>query len=442
MNPKFYVLGTTWAATLTGAYVAGNATSAPPAESTPPAAKPASAEQAITAESTAVQNAPSPGGPVIPSETEAGGEATQPGALETILAGDMSREAWMKATLEAMSYDSAQLESALARIRSMPPSRQRNRLIYDLFHRWGQVDGDRALQFAESLPSLQDRNHAVGEVLEGWASQDSVSALAWLEASSADLPARVYSDYLDDIIEGFASTNPTAAFQYAKNLPEDTMADRRNKERAMREVVDAMVEQNRISEAIDMTMTMDESRSRNETLEEIVDEWAEVDPLAARDFVESMRGDPAFDSMQRDLLREWAENDPVAAAEYVDSLDPDDPNLPSLATSLVERWTRYDLDSAAQWLNSIPPSPEMDRAVAIFSMRAAQDDPGTALTSWVPSISDSGMQDRLTRGIAPLLKEQNPEAFEEYLSQSDFSEEFKEQLRNAEPNFRRRGRWW
>ncbi|MGE9295778.1 MAG: hypothetical protein ACQKBV_05775 [Puniceicoccales bacterium] len=443
MNSKWLLFAAAWVATLVGAYIVGQSTSSSPAaQSVASAAQiaKANAQQRGADDSLAAELAEANAEATL-AEEEAADALEETKAFNAMLSGDMSRETLMKATLEALSYDSDELEAAIAQLQQMPPSRERSQLLYEMLNRWGQIDPNRALAYANGIESMQDRSRAMGEVLEGWGARDPVSALAWLDKSGAELGARAYGNYLENIMEGYAETNPSSAFRFAQNLPEDTQMARRTKHSVMRDVVDAMVSQNKIQEAIDLTVSMEDGRMRTETLEEIIDEWTEADPLAAKAFLESMADDPAFADMQRDFLRGWAESDPVAASEWLNTLDPEDPNMPHLATSLVERWTRYDINAAADWLNSVPQSPEMDRAVAIFSMRAAQDDPRTALESWVPSISNEEMRDRMTRSIAPQFREQDPEGFEEYLTASDFTDEVKQELREAQPRGGRRG-WY
>lgn len=368
---------------------------------------------------------------------------SESGAFTGFLSGDFTPETLIRARLEALSYDSDQLASAMDQLYAMAPSRERNELMYELLTRWGKLDPYNALAFAGGIESMELQNRAMGEVLEGWASTDPVSALKWLDTNGVEFPARIYGDYLGDIMEGYAQTNPQLAFAYVEGLPSDTVGNRRIRDRALREVIDVMVEQNNISMAIELTTAMDDDSSRTNALSEIVDEWAEMDPLAAKDFVESMADDPAYAEMQRAVLREWADDDPVAASEWLGTMDPEDPNLPRLATSLVERWTRYDLNAAAEWLNEAPSSPEMDRAVGIFSMRAAQDDPQNALT-WAQSVSDDRTRQRLENQIIPMFREQDPQAFEDYLADSDYSDDKKQQYRELEvrDGGRRWGGWW
>jgi len=443
MKSKWIFFAALWIASLAAAFIIGQGSNTPVSGDTSDSANSLSAntkqDRAALAKDDGFADADGLAEDVQEEQRSAGKAAS---AFSLLANGELSRENWMKATLEAMTYNSEQLETALGQVMEMPASRQRDQIIYEMLARWGALDPQKALAFAENIQSLEMRNRGMGEVLEGWAMADPASALNWLDTNGMQLSARVYGDYLEDIIEGYAQNNAASAFQYVMNLPEDISSDRRIKQGALREVIDAMVEQNQISQALDLTLTMEESDMRNRALSEIVDEWAERDPLAAKAFIESMPDDPAYADMQRSLLSEWAEDDPVAAAEWLSSLDPETSDQARLATSLVANWTRYDMEAAANWLNSLPASPELDRAVGIYSMRAAQDDPEIAL-GWAKSVNDDRQRERLESRILPLLREQDTEAFEAYLTDSSYSDEQKQQLRDAEirDGYRRWGRW-
>lgn len=440
MNSKWIFFTALWIASLAAAYFIGHTST----DETAPSG--VASAQASKSGKQAVDSVGAEGGDLSASGANAMAEnASQQvasrarSAFDALANGDLSRQAWMQATLEAMTYDSGELASALETAMALPSSRQRDELVYDLLSRWGALDPDQALAFANKIPSMEMRNRSIGEVLEGWASADPVSALTWLNQNGSLYTSRIYGDYLEDIIQGYAQNNAISAMQYVNGLPEGTVADRRIKEGALREVINAMVEQDKISAALDMTIAMAEGRLRNEAMQEIVDEWAERDPLAAKAFIESMADDPAYGDMQRALLSEWAEDDPEAAAEWLSSLDPETSNQAQLATSLVANWTRYDMEAAANWLNSLPQTPELDRAVGIYSMRAAQDDPAAALT-WAKSVSSQEQRERLEYSILPMLREQDPEAFESYLAASDYSDDKKKQFRELQP--REGGRRW
>lgn len=440
MNSKWLFFAALWIATLAAAYYVGSSSTDSVAPSS--AAAPQTFAQAQQADgqtaTSAAEKIEDAAEDFLAEDERAATERGEPGGFDSLTNGDFSRQAWMKATLEAMSFDSDELQSALDTALLLPASRQRDRLVFELLERWGSLDPQNALAFAEGISSMEMRNRGIGQVLEGWAAADPVSALNWLNQNGGEFTARIYGDYLEDIVEGYAQNNAVSAMQYVQGLPEGTVADRRIKHGAMREVINAMVEQDQINAALDMTMAMEDGRMRNEALEEIVDEWAERDPLAAKAYIESMSDDPAYGEMQRSLLSEWAEDDPEAAAEWLSSLDPETTDQARLATSLIANWTRYDMEAAANWLNSLPQTPELDRAVGMYSMRAAQDDPAAALT-WANSVSNQEQRDRLERMILPMLREQDTDAFEAYLAASDYSDDKKQQYRELEL---REGRGW
>ncbi|MEN8724979.1 MAG: hypothetical protein ABF325_05360, partial [Lentimonas sp.] len=131
------------------------------------------------------------------------------------------------------------------------------------------------------------------------------------------------------------------------------------------------------------------------------------------------------------LVDEWAENDPAAAAAWLSGLDTEDPAVARAASDVIREWTRYDLTASAEWLNSLPVSADIDRAVASYTMRAAQEDPRTAM-SWAESISSDWARYRMMKSVAETWKSEDPDAFEAYVEASELSAEQKEDLRKAE----------
>src|SRR5690606_29654394 len=90
-----------------------------------------------------------------------------------------------------------------------------------------------------------------------------------------------------------------------------------------------------------------------------------------------------------------------------------------------------DLNESAAWLNTLPPSPELDRAIASYTYRAAQEDPAGAM-GWAESISNDRMRTRMMQQVARSWKIENPQSFEVYLDESEFTEDEKEALRRVE----------
>ncbi|MDP4694669.1 MAG: hypothetical protein NWS00_08980, partial [Opitutales bacterium] len=63
--------------------------------------------------------------------------------------------------------------------------------------------------------------------------------------------------------------------------------------------------------------------------------------------------------------------------------------------------------------------------------RAAQEDPANAM-SWAESVTSDRMREHLMGQVAANWKQDDAEGFETYLNTSDFTDEQKEQLLNAE----------
>jgi hypothetical protein len=105
-----------------------------------------------------------------------------------------------------------------------------------------------------------------------------------------------------------------------------------------------------------------------------------------------------------------------------------------LLASVVRDWANYDLDSPGQFLNSLPASSNKDTAVSIFALRAAQEDPQSA-EQWVGTISDPGMQQRVSMGVAFQMLQQDPGNFSAFVSSNTLlSDQQKQMLQNIPPD--------
>ena len=129
-------------------------------------------------------------------------------------------------------------------------------------------------------------------------------------------------------------------------------------------------------------------------------------------------------------IGEWAESDPAAAAAWLSNLSAEDPAYRQATTQITREWTRYDLTASSEWLNSLPASPELDRAVATYTYRAAQEDPPTAM-SWAESINNASIRERMMLQVAANWKNYDPQGFTNYLDNSDLNEKEREQLKTA-----------
>ena len=358
-------------------------------------------------------------------------EAVRSATARVDTAGAATGEAEAEDTFEQLRTQSSamtrQLLNAALAVPISDPGRSET--INQLLEQLAASDPLAALEFADGIASLRDAERARNNILEVWASNEPMAALAWADSALADVPYNLRNSQMEAIIRGFAETNPKGAFNYANALSEATTSELRLKNRLLSEVIETQIGGGGLAEAQTTIALMPDGPSKENLQRELVNEWAAFDPLSAAAYVQGL-GSDASTGMKTALIGEWAESDPAAAAAWLSNLSTEDPAYSHATTQITREWTRYDLTASSEWLNSLPASPELDRAVATYTYRAAQEDPPTAM-SWAESINNANMRNRMMQQVAANWKNDDPEGFTSYLDNSDLNEEQREKLETA-----------
>ncbi|MBC2596036.1 hypothetical protein H5P28_17350 [Ruficoccus amylovorans] len=364
-------------------------------------------------------------------------------AVAAYLANPGSRLARQQLSLMIQSLGADEISGALAMIEEMPAGSNRDRLLAELVGQWATYDPQAAIVYAQSLPSMQLSNFALNEALQGWARVDPQNALAWWSSDANTVSGREGNRQLDSILRGYSELDPFGAFQYVSAMSEDSVEGRRLKNRAIETVVDSMLEQGRLTDALAWTSQLPAGETQTAALSEILEDWTRYDPDAASAYLETLSGRDDYSELRNSMLRSWTRSDPASVADYISGMDAEDPDVGRLTTMLVAEWGRYDLAAAGEWLNSQPANEETDRAVAMFTFQAASEDPAGAMT-WAESITSDQMKGRLMNRVASEWKAQDPEAFAEYLKSADIPDTLKAELENVQPSGsnRRGGFFW
>ena len=358
-------------------------------------------------------------------------EAVRSATARVDTAGAATGEAEAEDTFEQLRTQSSamtrQLLNAALAVPISDPGRSET--INQLLEQLAASDPLAALEFADGIASLRDAEQARNNILEVWARNEPMAALAWADSALADVPYNLRNSQMEAIIRGFAETNPKGAFNYANALSEATTSELRLKNRLLSEVIETQIGGGGLAEAQTTIALMPDGPSKENLQRELVNEWAAFDPLSAAAYVQGL-GSDASTGMKTALIGEWAESDPAAAAAWLSNLSADDPAYSYATTQITREWTRYDLTASSEWLNSLPASPELDRAVATYTYRAAQEDPPTAM-SWAESINNANMRNRMMQQVAANWKNDDPEGFTSYLDNSDLNEKEREKLETA-----------
>jgi len=358
--------------------------------------------------------------------------ATQPETKRIAIAGTtQTGDSDALAALEQLQENSVEMTRKLLNAALELPMSDPNRsnTINDLLEQLAANDPLAALEIANALPSLRDAERARNDILQVWANHEPMAALAWAETELANVPANLRNSQMMAIMRGFAESNPKAAFSYANALSEATTSDLRYKNRLLGEVIETQIRGGGVAEAQATIALLPDGATKESLQRELVGEWAQFDPASAAAYVQSL-GSEATTSMKTALIGQWAENDPAAAAAWLGHLSTDDPAYGHASAQITREWTRYDLTASSEWLHSLPASPELDRAVATYTFRAAQEDAPTAM-SWAESITNKNMRNKMMQQVAANWKNDDPESFTQYLDDSDLNKKEREQLESA-----------
>ena len=358
-------------------------------------------------------------------------EAVRSATARVDTAGAATGEAEAEDTFEQLRSQSSEMTRQLLNAALAVPISDpgRSETINQLLEQLAASDPLAALEFADGIASLRDAERARNNILEVWASNEPMAALAWADSALADVPYNLRNSQMEAIIRGFAETNPKGAFNYANALSEATTSELRLKNRLLSEVIETQIGGGGLAEAQTTIALMPDGPSKENLQRELVNEWAAFDPESAAAYVQGL-GSDASTGMKTALIGEWAESDPAAAAAWLSNLSTEDPAYSHATTQITREWTRYDLTASSEWLNSLPASPELDRAVATYTYRAAQEDPPTAM-SWAESINNAHMRNRMMQQVAANWKNDDPKGFTSYLDNSDLNEEQREKLETA-----------
>ena len=346
-------------------------------------------------------------------------------AMQSYFSGDITvlEDAVREIPSLTTEASSQLLEAAFALPKSDP---NRRRLIRELLSQLAETEPSVALELSSQIGSLQDSERARMSVLRVWGKNDPVAALAWSNNALAGEPARTRHSQISAIYRGYAQSNPEAAFQQAMN----TEQDERLRNRLLGDVIETQVENGGLMAAKLKVDLISDPQTQTNVRRRLINEWASFDPESASDYVLAL-GDSAEANLKSTLVAEWAESDPAAAAAWLSKLPEDDPSIARSSAEIIQEWTRYDLTASAKWLNSLPPSPELDRAVISYTFRAAEEDPGTAMT-WAQSVENDDRRGWIMERVASRWKEEDAAGFTNYLDNADLNEEQRERLKNAQ----------
>ncbi|WP_035602296.1 hypothetical protein [Haloferula sp. BvORR071] len=325
-----------------------------------------------------------------------------------------------------------------------------------LFGRWGEVDPQGALAYANSTPF---GGFARPTILQSWASSDPVNA------------AKYYSEHANEL-RGFgggpggggfggggdnaagviatewAKLDPKAALEWAKGL------EGRDKGTALNSVIGQMAAKNP-TDAAAVAASLD-AEDQPRAYGEIASKWGATDfasaeawintlPAESRDramaaaLVSYANTDPAGaaakwatmpagerrDQALGDIAGPWARTDAPAAAKFVAGQDSE--NIGNAIRPVIASWAAADGPAALAFIQSQPQGELRDEATSTYIWRS-QSDPQASI-QLAESISDENTRNRSLGMSVFRWMQQDREAATAYVqSSTSLSEEAKTRL--------------
>jgi len=327
-------------------------------------------------------------------------------------------------TAWARSLDPGAASEIIKILKGQPPNARRNDLLGALYNAAAERDPKSFLMDTNAIPVPRLREMGMDTALKTWAAQDPKAALQWIKDNPGTASASAADQRFAAAIAGFASTDPAGALATVSALSDNNPRDRMLKSAATKALADALAEQGQFSQAATFFGQLSSGQTRNEAYTELAQRWTALAPTDAATWVEGLSGDPALKAaMGTEVAKNWAMTDPASAATWAAKIDSESNNSTlvensqegTLLATTIRAWTTYDLDSAGSFLNLLPSSPSKDPAVAIFALRASQEDPQGAF-QWVSTISDPQMRSGLTAGLALLWMQQDQTGFNQFVS--------------------------
>jgi hypothetical protein len=344
-------------------------------------------------------------------------------------------------TAWARNLDPGAATEIIKDLKAQPPNLRRNDLLGALYNAAAERDPKNFLADVNSVQVPRLREMGIDTALKTWAAQDPKSALQWIKDNPGTASAAAADERFAAAVAGFASTDPAGALATVSALSDDNPRDRLMKSAATKALADALAEQGQFTQAATFFNQLPAGQTRNEAYAELAQRWTALSPTDAASWVEGLTVDSSLQAaMGTEVAKNWAMTDPASAATWAAKIDAESNNSPhgensqegTLLATTIRAWTTYDLDSAGQFLNLLPTSPTKDPAVAIFALRASQEDPQGAF-QWVSTISDPQMRNGLTVGLSLLWMQQDQTGFNQFLNSSTLLNDEQKQMISAIP---------
>jgi len=246
------------------------------------------------------------------------------------------------------------VKKALVWAESLPDSAGKRAAMAKIMERWGQLDGANAVAYGEKLFAETGNPDLLKDAMRGWGQTDPLASLQYTQSMGVSDGLR--RDITRDLMRDWADRSPQGAAAFAASHSLDVgrgsltglIADRWSKQDPQT--------------AANWAMSLPPGKEQLRALDELVQNWCDLNLQTAADFVSRQQAGISRDTMVGTLAREVSKQDPASGLKWVATIQ-DVGMQESAAWSIYHRALRRDPDGARTMLQSSPLSNAMKQSL-------------------------------------------------------------------------------
>lgn len=275
-------------------------------------------------------------------------------------------------------------QAALAQAEALTDSRLHRQAIQSVVAEWSGREAGAAAKWLLEQPDRRLMAEMAPNILQQLAESDHETALELIQQIP---PGDARTRALTGLLAGMANTNLPGAVEMLDQMPAGTAKDS-----AMEQLAWAWGRQDPEA-AAKYALKQPDTDGRTRLLDAVATEWAQRDPVAGAAFWKELGPGAGRDVFADNLARHWAESDPQAAVRWVASLTGAD-QRPELVANVIGAWAQQSPAEAAAYAGQLPAEMQEGALRSVLGAYAEQD-PATG-AKWLAAFPDAAMRDRAT----------------------------------------------
>ncbi len=299
--------------------------------------------------------------------------------------------------------DPTEINALLA---EMPKGQARTNLLSNIVSNQGANDPEATLAWLRSLPdndrSAAIRNGSLQEIAES--NPQSVAAML-LESPEAATNQWLWTS----TATSFAATDPQAALAWAESIavPGDRKA-------AVQAAVQAWAQTDPDS-ALTYARSLADKDARASTVSAVFENWASEDPIGLLNWAETAQGEERLTALLKSSVQ-LSSGDPAIGADVLSQLlaSQNNPSKPSddlrnAVSQIANSWVRQDVTAACAWAATLPVGSMQNKAIESIASGWVQQDP-MAASAWIGGLPAGDARDGAVGSLVNSISRSDPES--------------------------------